>query len=77
LRLEHAASAPGTATARMLNGSGQPMIVPVSVSERADPSGQYRWIVAEAVLAPLAPGEYSIEVTVGDLSVNTPFQIVP
>ena len=41
--------------------------VPVQVSARPDDSGQFRWIVADAVLAPLAPGQYAIEVTLGTL----------
>jgi VWFA-related protein len=76
-RVEHAAPAEGPATARMLDAAGKPMAVPVQVSERPDPSGNFRWLVADVTLAPLAPGEYAIEVAVGDLTVRTPFQIVP
>ena len=77
LRLEHATTASSTATARMVDAAGKPMAVPVSVSERPDPSGNYRWVLAEVALAPLAPGEYSIELTIGELTVQTHFQIVP
>ncbi len=77
LRLEHATDAGGNATAQMLDALGKPMIVPVQVRERPDPSGNYRWIVADVSLAPLAPGEYSIELTLGELKVNTAFQVVP
>lgn len=77
LRLEHATDMQGTATAQMLDAFGRPMVVPVQVTERPDPSGNYRWIVADVVLAPLAPGEYSIELTIADMKVNTVFQVVP
>jgi hypothetical protein len=33
--------------------------------------------VAEAVLAPLAPGDYAIEVTLADAKRATAFQLVP
>jgi hypothetical protein len=61
----------------MLDRAGKPNQVPVTVSERPDAGNQFRWIVAEAVLAPLAPGDYAIEVTVGDSKEVTAFQLVP
>ena len=39
------------------------MAVPVTLSERLDESLQLRVAVAEVALAPLAPGEYVVEVT--------------
>jgi VWFA-related protein len=77
LRLEHATDMQETATAQMLDAFGRPMAVPVQVTERRDASGNYRWIVADVMLAPLAPGEYSIELTVGELKVSTMFQVIP
>ena len=77
IRVEIPTTASGAATARMLDRFGKPNQVPVIVSERPDPSTQFRWIVAEAVLAPLAPGDYSIETTVGDAKQVTAFQLVP
>ena len=51
-------------TGRMLDRNGQPMAVPVTLGERVD--GQQRWITADLALAPLAPGDYAVEVrTVG------------
>jgi hypothetical protein len=47
-------------TARLLDKAGTPLTVPVSVSERTDITGQ-RWIVGDLVLAPLAAGDYVIE----------------
>jgi hypothetical protein len=49
----------------------------VTVTERDDPANQFRWIVAEAALAPLAPGDYAIETMLGDVKQVTAFQLVP
>jgi len=65
LRLELPTTMSGSAAARLLDRAGQPLQVPVQVSDRPDDSGQFRWIVADATLAPLAPGQYTIEVTLG------------
>ncbi len=51
-----------TVSARLLNRAGQVMAVPVQVSERLDEASQQRVSVAEVALAPLAPGEYVVEV---------------
>jgi hypothetical protein len=77
VRIEHATTAAGAATARMLDRAGSPMAVPVQVTERADESGEFRWIVAEAALAPLAPGDYAIEVTLDQGKAVTAFKVVP
>lgn len=77
LRLEHPAGAPGPASARMLDRLGRAMQVPVTTTERVDAADGRRWTVAEAVLAPLAPGDYAIEVTVGDRKAVTAFKVVP
>jgi VWFA-related protein len=77
LRLEHATTVPGTATARILDRYGRPLGVPVQVNEREDPSAGFRWIVIDAVLAPFAPGDYAIEVTQGSAKQVTGFRIVP
>jgi VWFA-related protein len=77
IRVEIPTSASGTSAARMLDRFGKPNQVPVVVTERPEPSTQFRWIVAEAVLAPLAPGDYSIETTVGNAKQVTAFQLVP
>jgi hypothetical protein len=36
-----------------------------------------RWIVAETALAPLAPGDYAVEVKAGDASRITAFRVIP
>jgi hypothetical protein len=77
IRVEIPTTAAGKPAARMLDRFGKPNQVPVTVTEREDPSNQFRWIVAEAVLAPLAPGDYAIETTVGDAKQVTAFQLVP
>lgn len=77
IRLELATTVPGTAAARLLDRAGQPLQVPVLVSARPDDSGQFRWIVADAVLSPLAPGQYAIEVTLGTLKQTFEMTLVP
>jgi VWFA-related protein len=77
IRVEIPTSVSGTPTARMLDRFGKPNQVPVAVTDRVEPSTQFRWIVAEAVLAPLAPGDYAIETTVGNVKQVTAFQLVP
>ena len=55
-------SATGTATARLLSRDGQPLPLTVTTSERKDQ--QTTLIVADLTLAPLAQGEYILEVAV-------------
>jgi hypothetical protein len=77
VRLELPASGDGKPAARMLDRLGNAMFVPVQVSERPDPSGEFRWIVADATLAPLTNGDYAIEVTLGASKEVTAFRVVP
>ena len=76
LRLELATRAAGLATARLLDGTGKVTSIPVTVSERRDDGG-FRWVVADAVMGPLAAGDYAIEVTLGDATQSTSFRVVP
>ncbi|HSC25839.1 MAG TPA: VWA domain-containing protein [Vicinamibacterales bacterium] len=47
---------------RVLDQTGKPLGVPVTVAVRDDdPAGQ-RWVTAEVQLAPLAPADYAIEI---------------
>jgi VWFA-related protein len=65
-RFEFAATAdakPGAG--RLLDRGGQPLAIPVTVSERTDDKGQ-RWVAADVTLAALAAGDYAIEVTVAN-----------
>ena len=77
VRLEHATTAAGMPTARLLDRSGNPISVPVQVSDRQDASGEFRWLIAEAALAPLAAGDYAIELTLDEAKVVTAFKVVP
>jgi VWFA-related protein len=82
LQVEVPVLAAGTAvTARLLNRIGQPMAVPVTIGERLDDTAQLRLAVAEVSLAPLAMGEYVVEIaaTKGDATaaVSYGFRIIP
>ena len=63
IRLEFPIAADWTPVgARLLDKTGQPISIPVTTGERTDAA--QRWLTADATLAPLAPGDYVIEVTV-------------
>lgn len=51
---------------RVLDRVGQPVQIPVAVGERTDDAAGQRWITADVVLAPLAGGDYAIEVELVD-----------
>lgn len=55
-------AADGTVTARLLSRNGQPLPLTVALSERTDEQLQLRMIVADLTLAPLAQGEYVLDV---------------
>ena len=76
LRLELAADTSG-ASARLLDRTGKAMQLPVQISERVDAADGVRWIVADLTLAPLAPGDYAIEIAAGGAAQVTGFRIVP
>ncbi|HLG54714.1 MAG TPA: VWA domain-containing protein [Vicinamibacterales bacterium] len=77
IRLEHATTATEPATARLLDRNGTALSVPAQVSERLDPSAGIRWIVIDATLAPLAPGDYAVEVAQGEARQLTGFRLIP
>jgi len=59
-------SAADATSARLLDRTGKPMpAIPVTVSTRTDGDG-IKWATAELLLAPLAPGDYVVEVVAGD-----------
>jgi VWFA-related protein len=66
------ASAPA---ARLLDRTGKPLSVPVASATRADADGA-RWITADLSLAPLAAGDYLLEVSAGSARTLVPFRIV-
>jgi VWFA-related protein len=69
----------GIVSARLLSRDGQPLPLTVTVGERLD--GQARLIVADLALAPLAQGEYVIEVTLDHMgkqeSATYGFRLIP
>jgi VWFA-related protein len=50
-------------TGRLLDMGGQPLSIPVTIADRADPQTGKRWLTADVALGPLAPGDYAIEIT--------------
>jgi VWFA-related protein len=68
-------SAAGAATARLLDRTGKVLPVPVTASMRTDTDGA-RWATADLALAPLAPGDYLIDVSGDSTRTLVPFRIV-
>ena len=56
--------------------AGNPLNVPVAAARRDDPDGS-RWLTAQLALAPLAPGDYVIEIASGDARSIAAFRVVP
>lgn len=78
IRAELAVFAPGvTATGRVLTREGQPLPLQVSISERTDDDTETRLLVADVSLAPLAQGDYALEIVAGRESVLQGFRIIP
>jgi VWFA-related protein len=78
LRLEYATDVAGEPAAKMIDRAGQPLQVPVQLTDRpgAEGSGMH-WIVADLPLAAFAPGEYAVSLSQGDKTQVTAFRIVP
>jgi hypothetical protein len=64
LRMEMPLPGSGTVTARLLDRTGKPLAVPVTVTARDDADGT-RWQTAQLALAPLAAADYMIELSAG------------
>ena len=64
IRFEVPRLAEGTVSARLLSRNGQPLPLNVAVSERVDDATKVRYAVADVTLAPLAQGEYVLEVVI-------------
>jgi VWFA-related protein len=62
-RLEFPAAQPGTG--RLLDRSGEPLAVPVTMGERTDEQTGQRWLTADVILAALGAGDYVVEITTG------------
>jgi hypothetical protein len=69
---------PSTAEAsvRLLDRAGRPMAIPLTAAAHQDADGS-RWQSTTFALAPLAPGDYVVEWTVGTDTVLVPFRVVP
>jgi VWFA-related protein len=76
VRLEIPTSADAAGTARLLDRTGKPLAVPVVAAIRDDPDGS-RWQTAQLALAPLAPGDYVIEIANGERRMLSAFRVVP
>jgi hypothetical protein len=74
-------SAAGSLSARLLGRDGQPLPLVVALTDRAAQDQQPAMIVADLALAPLAQGEYILEVTLEQdgkkESATYGFRIVP
>jgi hypothetical protein len=63
IRLEFPVGADAKAgAARLLDRSGKPLPLPVTVGERTDEASGQRWLTADIVLAPLSDGDYVVEI---------------
>jgi hypothetical protein len=76
VRVEIPTSASDAVTARLLDRTGKPLAVPVAAAVRDDPDGS-RWQTAQLALAPLAPGDYVIEIASGEKRSISAFRVVP
>lgn len=77
LRLELPARVSRTVTARLLDRTGKRLAVPAIVSSRPDGSGRTGGIVVDITLAPLAQGDYLVEIMRDEDVLLTAFRIVP
>jgi hypothetical protein len=76
IRLEIPTTAGAAGAARLLDRTGKPLAVPVAAALRDDADGS-RWLTAQLALAPLAPGDYVIEIASGERRMLSGFRIVP
>jgi len=75
IRVEIPTLSTGAPGARLLDRTGKPLAVPVAGALRDDPDGS-RWLTGEVVLAPLAPGDYVIELSEGNARMLCAFRVV-
>ena len=80
LGIEVPARASGSVSIRLLDRTGKPLAVPIAVVARDDADGS-TWQTGELALAPLAPGDYVVELAMGDGSepkrTLVPFRVIP
>lgn len=70
------AVAADAATARLLDRNGKALAIPVAAALRTDADGA-RWLTARLAVAPLAPGDYIIELSEGNDRTLAAFRVVP
>ncbi len=67
--------------AQLVDKTGKPLAIPITRGERSDDAAGQRWLVADLILAPLAMGDYAIEIAVtssaGERRSVAAFKIVP
>jgi VWFA-related protein len=76
VRVEIPTLSTAAAGARLLDRTGKPLAVPVAAALREDTDGS-RWQTGELTLAPLAQGDYVIELSDGDKRTLAAFRVVP
>ena len=76
IRVELPAISSDPVTARLLDRTGKPLAVPVVAAGREDADGSHWW-TAGLALAPLAPGDYVIELASGSQRMLASFRVVP
>jgi hypothetical protein len=76
VRVEIPISAGDPVTARLLDRAGKGLAVPVTAALRDDADGS-RWATGQLAVAPLAPGDYAIELSSGDKRMISAFRVVP
>jgi VWFA-related protein len=76
LRIDVLTSTADAVVGRLLDRNGGALGVPVTSAVRNDPDGS-RWQSAELALAPLAPGDYLVELTAGATRTLAPFRVIP
>jgi hypothetical protein len=64
----------GSVTARLLDRTGKPLAIPVTTTTREDSDGS-RWVTAQLALAPLAAGDYIVELANGSMRTLAAFRI--
>jgi hypothetical protein len=77
ITIEAPAQSDGAVTARLLDRAGKPLAIPVAAAVRQDTDGA-RWRSAHVSLAPLAPGDYLVDISgaAGERALVA-FRIVP
>ena len=76
LRVELPVPAADAVAARLLDRAGNVIPIPVTAAIRDDADGS-RWQSAEVALAPLAAGDYLVELAAGTIRTLIAFRVIP